>query len=89
MMIAIPVVLALLIASTYMLMLSTSLGDIAYAVNSLKRGALKPAVVVGVVFSFIFGLDVIGAIILYKESQKRSAQAQADASIEQDPSQTE
>ena len=89
MMIAIPVVLALLIASTYMLMLSTSLGDIAYAVHSLKRGGLKPAVVVGVVFSFIFGLDVIGAIILYKESKKRSAQAQADASTEQDPSQTE
>ena len=78
MMIAIPIVIALLVGSTYALMLSTSLGDIAYAVRSVKQGGAKPLVIVGIVFSFIFCLDVIGAIILYKEFNKDPAQAQTD-----------
>ena len=81
-MIAIPVVVALLVGSTYALMLSTSLGDIAYAVRSVREGGAKPAVIVGIVFSFIFCLDVIGAIILYKEFKKAPAQAQTDAPAE-------
>ena len=80
MMIAIPLVIALLVASTYLLMLSTSVGNIAYAVHSIRKGGVKASVLVGVVFSFIFGLDVIGAIILYKEFKKLSDQAQTDAS---------
>ena len=79
MMIAIPIVIALLIGSTYALMLSTSLGNIAYAVRSIKQGDAKPAVIVGVVFSFIFCLDVIGAVILYKEFEKVSTRTQTDA----------
>ena len=79
MMIAIPIVIALLIGSTYVLMLSTSLGNIVYAVRSIKQGGAKPAVIVGVVFSFIFCADIIGAIILYKEFKKVPAQVQTDA----------
>ena len=89
MMIAIPLVLALLIGSTYALMLSTSLGNIAYAVRSIKQGGAKPAVVVGAVFSFIFFLDVIGAIILYREAQKSSVQVPTDDSAAQDQPQAE
>ena len=81
-MIAIPIVVALLVGSTYALMLSTSLGDIAYAVRSVREGGAKPAVIVGIVFSFIFCLDVIGAIILYKEFKRAPAQVQTDAPAE-------
>ena len=80
MMIGIPIVLAIFIPTTYFLMFSTSFGDIAYFVyNAKKNGRLTPAIIVGVVFLFIFCLDVIGAIILFRISKKTAEQTQTIA----------
>lgn len=67
MMIAIPVVIGLFVTSTYLLMLTTSIGDIAYFLHGKQK--LTPAMILALVFLFLFFLDVIGAIILYKKSQ--------------------
>ena len=71
-MIAIPIIIALLVASTYVFMLTTSVGDIAYFAHTTlrRKGDISPAMTVAVIFLFIFCLDVIGAIILYKKSPK-------------------
>jgi len=83
MIIGIPLVLAVFIPTTYFFMFSTSFGDIAYFVYTAKKnGGLTPAIKIGVVFLFIFCLDVIGAIILNAESKKISAQAQPTATEE-------
>lgn len=72
-MIAIPFVIAILVTSTYTLMLSTSLGNIAYFIrNGIKRHSVRPSTIVAVVFLFIFCLDVIGSIILYHKSKSRN-----------------
>ena len=83
-MIAIPVIIAILSTSTYILMLSTSVGDIAYSIRScIKREwRVTPALVFALIFSFIFCLDVVGAIMLYSKSQKAARLAQAERSEE-------
>ena len=77
MMIAIPVIIALLVSSTYLLMLSTSLGDIAYFINNTlkKRWEVKASTVFAFLLLFIFCLDVVGAIVLYNKSKKLALQS--------------
>ena len=76
MMIAIPVIIALLCSSTYMLMLTTSIGDVAYFVYSLtkKRWTIEASLLFAVILLFVFCLDVVGSIILYNKSKKISDQ---------------
>ena len=77
MMFAIPLIIAFSVAMTYTLMLTTSLGDIVYYLKKKMRmdEDVTTATIVAVVFLFIFCLDVIGAIMLYRQSKKLSAQA--------------
>ena len=71
MMLAIPLVIAFCVFVTYVLMLTTSLGDITFFVKKKlqKDPSVRTATVVGVVCLFIFCLDVIGAIMLYRQSK--------------------
>ena len=89
MMLAIPLIVAFSFGMTYILMLTTSLGDIVYFVKkkAKKEGELGAAAVVGIVFLFIFCLDVVGAIILYRQSKKltdRSETGPTDLPSEQE-----
>ena len=85
MMIAIPVIVSIFVVTTYLLMICTSFADAGYVLHkkAKKEWRLSFAVVIGVFFLFIFCLDVIGAIILYRQSKKHSAQAQAPVPAEQ------
>ena len=80
MMIAIPVILALLISSTYMLMVCTSIGDVAYLARKIikKEWKVSPSMIISAIFLFVFCLDVVGAIILYAKSKKIAAQTQTN-----------
>ena len=80
MMFAIPVIAVLLISSTYILMISTSLGDIAYFLRSTakKNGTVRPLLTVALICLFIFCLDVVGAIVFYKKSDEIRLPAQTD-----------
>ncbi len=71
MLVALPVVIALCVFVTYALMLTTSIGDIAFFVKKKLKNdpSVRTATVVAVVFLFIFCLDVIGAIMLYRQSK--------------------
>ena len=84
MMIAIPVIIALLVASTYILMLSTSVGDIAYLVRTIvkKDRDVRPSMIIAGILLFIFCLDVVGAIILYCKSQKTPTEEQINTPTE-------
>ena len=79
--ILIPIVVALLCGATYALMICTSIGDIAYFINkdTQKKGAVNASTKFAIVLLFIFCLDVIGAIILYKKSKKAASIAQEEA----------
>jgi len=72
MMVGIPIAIALFVWVTYMLMLSTSLPDIAFFVRKKirKDASVDKATVVSVVLLFVFCLDVIGAILLFRRSEK-------------------
>ena len=78
MMIAIPIAIALSVGVTYALMLVTSAGDIAFYVKKIlkKDKDVNTWTIVAVVFLFIFCLDVVGAIILYRQSKKISDEEQ-------------
>ena len=77
MMIGIPIVIALTVGVTYALMICTSVGEIAYFVKKIlnKDKDVNTWTIVAVVFLFIFCLDVVGAIILYRQSKKLQEQA--------------
>ena len=86
MFIAIPVIIALLVMSTYFLMLSTSAGDIAFYVKKYikNKSELDAKTIFAVVLLFVFCLDVVGAIILKRRSEKVSAKAQIAAPAEEE-----
>ena len=71
MMIAIPFVVAFFIVVTYILMLCSSLGDITYFIYNHKRKVWRDSVgmILAFICLFIFCLDVVGAIVLYRKSQ--------------------
>ena len=85
MMISIPIIIALAVLVTYVFMLTTSLGDIAYFVRKkLVLGEpLGTATILGVFFSFLFCLDVVGAIILYRRSEVIPEQASPETPADQ------
>ena len=66
-MLATPIVAAILICSTYIYMLATSLPDIAYLIRLLikKKIRIKTSLVFAVIFLFIFCLDIIGGLMFY------------------------
>ncbi len=67
-MVGIPVVAFIGICLTYGYMLTTSLPDIVYTIIFCIRNKRKPSrlMVIGVIFEFIFMLDLLGSIMLHK-----------------------
>lgn len=67
-MLGIPVVAFIGICLTYGYMLVTSLPDIVYTMIFCIRNKRKPSrlMVIGVIFEFIFMLDLVGSIMLHK-----------------------
>ena len=79
MFLAIPLIVACFVGVTYLLMFATSIGEIVYFIKKkAKKEHLGAATIVGVIFLFVFCLDVVGAIILYRRSKKVRNQAQPD-----------
>ena len=70
-MIAIPFVVGFFVMVTYVLMICTSLGDMAYYLYNNKRKVWRDSVgmILAFICLFIFCLDVIGAIVLYRRSK--------------------
>lgn len=64
---ATPFVVLIGVFLTYLVVLMTSLPDVAFTLIELRlyRGCPKKLFVLGVVFSFFFVLDVVGAVILH------------------------
>ena len=87
MMLAIPFVIAFCVFVTYVLMLTTSLGDIAYFVKKKirKDPDVTTATVICVVLLFVFCLDVIGAIMLYRQSKSPAQDDPTEDSANNDP----
>ena len=82
-MLGIPVVIGIVAGTTYFYMLATSLPDVAYYLNKVfvkKEEKLTAGRVFAVVCLFIFCLDVIGSIILYRQNKKAALPAAPEAS---------
>lgn len=73
-MIAIPLLIAIEVSITYIYMLCSSLQVVSYTIRQImcKRIPLTPMLVVGIIFSFIFVLDVVGSYLLHTELKKYS-----------------
>ena len=71
---AVPVLMGIEAVITYIFMLSTSLHSVIYTIkcNASRKIQINPAMIVALVFQFFFCLDVVGAIILYKEFNKQT-----------------
>lgn len=63
---AIPITIALSMTGTYVLMMSSSLNNIVPLIGKVKRKEikLKPLLMIGIIFQFIFCLDILGAIFV-------------------------
>lgn len=70
---AIPVVVIILSLSTYINMISTSAINLGYVLSSFRRKTLRPnaLLIIGTIFGFIFCLDFIGAIFVYKNNKNQ------------------
>ena len=66
-MIGIPLLVGILSSFTYVLMLATGLPDIAYVIHRGWKQRIKPngLTITGLVFLFIFCLDILGGIFLH------------------------
>lgn len=66
-----PLVAAILIFNTYILMLSTSIFDIVYSIRNTIKNHLEinASLVFTDIFLFCFCLDIVGSIILYIKSK--------------------
>ncbi|MGN1373130.1 MAG: hypothetical protein ACI4VK_03665 [Candidatus Coproplasma sp.] len=73
-MLAVPLLIGIEVCITYLYMLCSSLQIISYTVRQLitKRIRLTPTLIVAIVFSFIFVLDVVGSYLLHAELKKYS-----------------
>lgn len=67
-----PLMLVILVCSTYCYMLATSLSDIAFFFHKLikKETKIRAPFVVSIVFMFCFCLDIIGGVIFYINARK-------------------
>ena len=70
---AIPLVIVILVLSTYICMLSSSMINIGFLVTSWKNGVLKPnpILVISLILEFNFCLDLIGAALIAIENKKQ------------------
>ena len=75
--VAIPLLICFEVGITYFLMLATGAHAIVYTVKLLARQKRKPtgAVLAALIFQFFFCLDILGAILLYRESKKVESEA--------------
>ena len=66
-MIGIPLLIAIMMSTTYLFMLATGLPDIAYVIHRGWKERIKPngLTITGLVFLFIFCLDTLGGIFLH------------------------
>ena len=73
-MLGIPILIAIEVLITYIYMLCSSLQAVSYAIRQImcKRLPLTPTLIVGIVFSFIFVLDIVGSYLLHIELKKYS-----------------
>ena len=69
---AMPIVVSILVFSTYLCMVSTSLPDVTYFASKLRKREVKisPRYVCPIVFLFIFCMDAIGALIFFLTTKK-------------------
>ena len=72
-MIAIPLVIAILSLSTYVCMIPTSMMNVGYVISYLRRKVIKvsPLIIIGLIFGFIFCLDLLGAIFVFAQNKKQ------------------
>ena len=80
-MVGIPILIALEVSVTYIFMLSTSVHSITYTVKYLVSHRIKPnaQMIVALVFHFIFGLDIVGAVMLSARKLNSPAAGEAAA----------
>lgn len=73
-MLAIPLLICVEVFITYVYMLCSSLQTVSYTIRLLikKRISVTPKIIVGLVFSFIFVLDIVGSYLLYNELKNYS-----------------
>lgn len=66
-MIGIPLLIAVMMSTTYLFMLATGLPDMAYVIHRGWKERVKPngLTITGLVFLFIFCLDILGGIFLH------------------------
>lgn len=69
---AIPILIAVEVFTTYIFMLSTGIHSIAYTIKYLAFHKIKPSaqIIIALIFHFIFCLDIVGAIMLNIENKK-------------------
>ncbi|MGN1103647.1 MAG: hypothetical protein ACI4QI_02105 [Candidatus Coproplasma sp.] len=73
-MLAVPLLICIEVFITYIYMVCSSLQVVAYTIRQLikKRIRINAAIIVGLIFSFIFVLDIVGSYLLYSQLQKCS-----------------
>ena len=71
--IAIPLVIAILMLSTYVCMLSSSMIDVGYVISAMKSRIIKPNafLIIGLVLEFFFCTDAIGSIFIFIANKKQ------------------
>ena len=69
---AVPIILSLLIAITYIHLLATSITNVCYFIkyHIANKLSFDGVTIVGIIFHFIFFLDFIGAIILEQKYKR-------------------
>lgn len=70
---AIPIVLILTVSITYLFMISVSLNNLLPIFVMIKNKEVKktPLLILGIIFHFIFCLDILGSIFIYKALKKK------------------
>lgn len=73
-MLAVPLLICIEVIITYIYMVCSSLQAVSYTIRQLikKRIHINAAIIVGLIFSFIFVLDIVGSFLLYNELKKCS-----------------
>ena len=83
-MIAIPVAIAILVATTYFYMFSTSLPDVAYYLRRVfikKREDLTSSRIFAVVCLSVLCMDVVGGILFYRQNKKAQLSSSAEGDL--------
>ena len=77
-------ILFLSVCVTYAFMVLAGIPDVLYTVRALKNRRVKPSalLIVGILFQFVFVLDVVGAGLLLRVFKKTDAEPRTDASAD-------